>query len=222
MKKTNLVDVSVANLITGIKSPDGEIISFAVRHPSDPTKPWQALSAGPKFPGKARDFLVTEFGADPEGFMNDDARCRIPESMVAGFHHWLNDQFYILERLAVMEWEPRPELRERMTGKYWGDLPSIITDADFESVVLHNSDLVRQPPPEEGSSPGGRGAKVRLFRRWYMTILDEKVASKIINHPAVLTLTEAELATTKGGRCIGWAKNGVRLANNLGVVDWLE
>lgn len=219
-EEEEMITISVANLITGIVF-EGKRVPIAVWNPSDSTK-LQSLSAGPKFPPKAQDYL-TQSGFRAVGFVGEDARCQIPEEMLSDFQGWLRAQIYLDPGVAVMVIDPFPELKERLTGEYWDGFIPPLTDSDFNELKLSPSaSYIRQPPPDEGENSGGRGSKIRFFREWNILIPDDRhdIFRKLTGYPAVILLTEDALKSTDGGRCLG-EFGSYTLANNIGVVDYI-
>lgn len=218
---SGMIDVSVANLITGMQF--GKVSTpFAVVHPIDKSKPLQALSAGPKFPEAARNYIMKAFDADPAGFVGDDARCRIPEGIANIFHDWLNAQFYLDSDTALIDQDPYPELKERLTGQYWNDVIPPLFKFEFTKIKLRPGSqpfFIRQPPPLEGEVQGGRGAKARFFLQLYMLIDDASVYNRLRACSAIVPLNEFVVKSTQGGRCQGRYGNRL-LANNIGVEDY--
>lgn len=214
-----MVDVSVANLITEIQYEE-QVQPFAVMNPKDPSKPLQALSAGPKFLEGAQRLLVTDFQADPAGFVGLDARCRVPRQVVPDFIDWLSAEYCRYDQL-VMDWSPNSELAERLTESYWKDINPPLQLTQLWEYHLIELGLFRQPPSDDEAERGGRGAKIRLFRKWRLIINNREVGHDFLRSRAVVLLTPEELATTHGGRRIGHTiDRQYRLANNLGVEDW--
>jgi len=224
MSVDEMVNVSVANLFTQLESPGSDPVAFAVRHPTGPSKPWQALSAGPKFSGDCRRILKWLFSADPEGFVHDDARCRIQLYQVRAFSKWLQDDSLNTSISRAVSWEPWSELTARLSRPYWEQVDPPLTNRDLREVSMKPLGLVRQPPPQNENERGGRGAKVRFFMLWAMQFSNKQTLAKFIKSPVVQTLTPDDLATTQGGRCIGHATDRygqvIKLANNIGVVDY--
>ncbi len=218
---SNMVTVSVMNIITGIVFK-GKRISFAVWDPSDSTK-LQSLSAGPKFPEKAKDYLInSDYKAAEDSFIGDDAQCDILEEMLIHFQGWLHSQLYLYPEIAVLVINPFPELKERLTGKYWDGFTPPLTDSDFSKINLSPAPFYkRQPPSDEEEVSAERGLKVRFFREWNILIeaCDTNVFDHLTQYPAVVLLTEDALKSTGGGRHPGKFGDYI-LADNIGVVDY--
>lgn len=217
----DMVNVSVANMFTQLVRPRSDPVAFAVRHPTDLYKPWQALSAGPKFSMDCRRILEWLFSADPEGFVEDDARCRMPSYEEKAFSQWLQHDFLNKSFGQAVSWDPWPELTARLTTPYWEQVDPPLTNLDLQAVSIKSIGLVRQPPPQNENERGGRGAKVRFFLLWEMQFSNKQTLAKFITSPVVRTLTAVDLATTHGGSSIGsvvdQAGQPIRLANNIGV-----
>ena len=83
---TDMVQISIANLIITLGSDACNPIALAVKNPTDESgRKLQSLSAGPKFDEDAKRWLISEFAADPEAFVDNDARCALPENKVDSF-----------------------------------------------------------------------------------------------------------------------------------------
>ena len=197
---------------------------LVVSNPKDPTK-LQSLSAGPKFPSEVQDYLVRVFKADPAGFSGNDARCKIPEDKLEGFlswfvraqyYVWLSDETPSSGDLPLIDWDPVPELTERLTTPYWEGLPPPLRTMEGVSIPTYLQRLVRQPPPLEGESTGGKGAAVRFFILQTLQVNDLELYQTILEHPAFFLLPEEVLRLTEGGRKTAqWHEK--KLLNNTGL-----
>lgn len=212
----NMVKVSVANLIVEMRSINGERIPFVVFNPTDETKPLKPLSAGPKFPEEARNYLIKAFDADPAGFSGEDARCLIPTDMLEPFVGWLDAQFYLEPEIAVVVWDPYPELKMRLVGQYWNDILPPLNESEFDSIKLNEPRFIIQPQLLEHEDQGGNGTEVRFFMQWSMLVNDDLVFNKLKTCRAIILLDDFSLKSTLRGRQQGWCGNRV-LANNVGL-----
>ena len=116
-----------------------------------------------------------------------------------------------------VNWDPYEEFAERMTGSYWRGVQAPLLKLDMEAVSLQTIDFIRQPNPITEGDRGGRGAKIRLFRRLHLQTTAE-IVGKLADCTAVVFLDAYQLATTEGGRKQGVGPKQTVLLNNIGVI----
>lgn len=216
-----MINVSVENLVVGIQLENIKAVPIAVMHPTDNRKPLQALSAGSRFPEEARNYIIKAFDADSFGFSGDNAQCRIPEGMIDIFQDWLEAQYFLDSDTALIDRDPYPELRKKLTGNYWSGIIPPLFNHHFNKLRLRVCSRPQQPlyfrqTLQSEEAYRGSEIEVKFFLKLVMVTESNKVFSLLEEHPAIFCLDKEALKSTEGGKHQGKFEKYV-LANNIGV-----
>ena len=194
-----MIEFSAAGLVVRLVE-DRVHTPFAVKHPSmDPSKPLGAFSTGPKFGPEFPTFLKVRFGGDMENSKQGhglwDARCRVPAHLMSEFVQWFCDAEMTQPGNGLIDFNPYPELRRRLSKPYWQGVDPPLTEAEAKAIQLIPIRFVRQPPTAAG--------KVRLFKLYRMVqptdLLGRLSWGKQGLDGVAVKLSTGDLNTTEGG-----------------------
>lgn len=186
---SEMIDVHVSNTFKKIQYREDNPFTFVVCSPDDLEGKRQPLTAGPKFPKKAKDFLTRNLDADPAGFSGNKACCRIPREKLLMFEDWINSEYTDPSWSSVIDLNHSSELEAKLTRPYWNNINPPLSDLEFVIITLdfHGFDI----PTDGIVKCSGRVTRAHLSAIWHLWISEESVFKKLRECPA-LTLLGAE------------------------------
>ena len=217
MNTGNFTRISGANLgVVLVNKDTSERTIFGVRAPGrqrpGEEKPIRALSFGSKITYRGRGCLEEKFSA--RAFVGSDNRFEVPSGRVEDVMTALADDYYDSD--PMVDWDPKPELHDRLTGdEFWEGVPPILSSDEFETIKPEFITLKRQPPPKDvGTSDRGPAVRLFCFRQ---LVMPGDIVAKLLDSSPFVILSSEELGTTRGGTCMGQTKDGIPIADNLGM-----
>lgn len=188
---SGMIDVQVSNIFTEVQYGSGQSVPFAVRNPSDMEGKLQPLSAGPKFRKKAKDFLMNNLEADPEGFSGNKACCRIPREKLNMFVGWVSEEYTDSSWSSVIDLNHCSELEARLTRPYWNNIKPPLSEFEFLIITLDFHGFKFDFSTHDIGVCSGQVTKVHLFAIWHLWVSEISVLRKLRDCPAI-TLLGAE------------------------------
>ncbi len=211
------IRISIASLVPRLRiagaDPKDPPQYFGILRPGTKDKV-QALGGGTTLTTAGRRYLEEHFGATNFEYEEEmDARFVVAEE-----HEEAVFRFFGNPDPKYFEVSPLREVLEELTMQEHEDHEPVLTEDDVRSITFLAIDTSRQPPPENeaeqiAANPGKRISR-RMFYRYEM-VIPEHVFKKLQASGLIKFLTDAEVASTNGGRRIGTSEKGLKIADNI-------
>lgn len=179
-----------------------------------------AIGGAAELTAEGRTLLETRFNA--REFHKSDARFIIDDQYLEPAL-----SFFEIRDALFFETDPRREIVEELTTAEFPPvgqrvaIPPILSPQDAELIEIIYHRTRRQSPPQTGTGTSPLEQKDTPTRRLFhiFTMIGPQVIlDKMLSSPAIITLTDTELASTQGGTCKGSTISGkAAIADNIGL-----